>query len=172
MSIQGTKDVPRARTGSTRSQTTNASLVVLACTSTKRIAPQKDKTCKHCKKKGHMSHLCYSLKEKSAALNDKKEGKKFGRITKIARVGSISPSISVQVTDPVNKRSLSWQEAIADTGAEACVAGVDLLKKLGVSRKKLQPAKHEIFAFYGTPETCLGFLKVVLENEYYNTEGR
>ncbi len=129
--------------------------------------PAKDKTCNACKEKGHFANVCPKKKKEQQSSNKEQGGKKFGRITTIGRVGSNSPSVSVQIVDPANEKNLGWHDAIADTGAEACVAGEELLKKLGVSKKRLLPAQGRMFAFNGMPERCLGILPVRLQNEHY-----
>ncbi len=143
----------------------------------KEDCPAKDRECGICKKKGHFAKVC-PKKNKQQQENKSKpqDGKKFGRITHVDkvnkmgivnRIGSNSPAVCVEVTNPKTKKSLGWHDAIADTGAEACVAGLELLRSLGVSKKILQPAKTRMFSFSGKQEKCLGILLVELANEHY-----
>ncbi len=174
--IQGVKEYPRNKgqyNNHNRQQQQKSDDKCSACGlsehKSREDCPAKDETCSHCKKKGHTTQFCFFKRNQNAAGDEKKEGKKFGRIKIVNQVGLNSPKTAVLVTNPVNK-NFWWCKAISDTGAEVCVAGVDLLKKLGASQKKLQPAKYRILAFNGKPETCLGSIKVLLQNDYYNTE--
>ncbi len=137
----------------------------------KEECPAKDVTCGACKKVGHYAKVCKNPNKKQESSKSKQQDKKkFGRITRVDRVGKESPSVSVLVSDTKTKKSLGRQDAIADTGAEACVAGLELLKNLGVSRKRLEPPRTTLFTFNGNQEKCLGILKVDLANEHYKTE--
>ncbi len=129
----------------------------------------KDKTCATCKEVGHFAKCCPN-QNKQEEKSKKLEGKKFGRITRIDRVGTNSPIVSVLMSDAKTKKSLGWQEAIVDTGAEACVAGLELLKKLGVSKERLEPPRGTMLAFNGIKERCIGILVVNVANEYYRAE--
>ncbi len=142
----------------------------------KENCPAKDKECTFCKSKGHFAKVCKKKKQQESSKSKPQDGKKFGRITRydkvdrvgiVNRIGSNSPAVSVEVTSPKTRKSLGWHDAIADTGAEACVAGLQLLRSLGVSKKILQPAKTRMFSFSGKQEKCLGILLVELANEHY-----
>ncbi len=131
--------------------------------------PARGIECYNCKMKGHYGKLCRGNEEKQQETSKSKprDGKKFGRITRVDRVGTNNPAVSVKVTNPKTNKSHGWHDAVADTGAEACVAGLELLRKLGISKKSLQPAKTTMFSFSGKQEKCLGILLIQLENEHY-----
>ncbi len=48
------------------------------------------------------------------------KGLKFGRITRIDRVGERSPTISVCVSDPKTSKSLGWEEAVRHWDRSMC----------------------------------------------------
>ncbi len=56
------------------------------------------------------------------------------------------------MTIPVSK-NFWWCKTISDTGTD--VTGVDLIKKLGVSQKKLPPAKHKVQTEPTQPEKLM-----------------
>ena len=96
--------------------------------------------------------------------------KKLGRIKKVNHVGNNYPATTVHITHPVTNKSLVWHKAIAYTGAEECVAGVNFLRELGLGKKDLEPAHHEMIAFNGSSEPCLGVLKVKVTNQHYQMD--
>ncbi len=97
-------------------------------------------------------------------------GKKLGRIKKVNHFGNNNPATTVHITHPVTNKSLVWHKAIAYTGAEECVAGVNFLRELGLGKKDLEPANHKMIAFNGSPEPCLGVLKIKVANQHYKMD--
>ncbi len=133
--------------------------------------PAKNSTCGACGKIGHFTRLCRNPnKKEDSSQPPKEEKKRFGRIKRIDRVGEERPVVSVLVSDTRTKESLGRQEAIADTGAEACVAGLQLLESLRMDKERLEPPRSTLFTFNGSKEKCLGVLKVDLANESYRAE--
>ncbi len=101
---------------------------------------------------------------------EKQKEKRFGRITRIDRAVRMSQPVRVQMSDAKTGRNLGWQNAIPDTGAEASVGSLELLRRIGVSRESLQPTTSRMVAFNGTNDRCLGVLAVTMENESYKTD--
>ncbi len=135
----------------------------------KEDCPAKNVTCEACGKVGHFARCCKNPNKKESSKPPKQE-KKFGRIKRIDRVGEERPVVSVLVSDARTKESLCRQEAIADTGAEACVAGLQLLRNLGMSQECLEPPRSTLFTFNGSKEMCLGVMNLDLANESYRAE--
>ncbi len=127
--------------------------------------PAYGKECNTCSKTGHFASQCWDKKQTSTFEKPKRNG----RVIVVNRVGSTRPAVSVHVLDPGTKESLGWQEAIADTGAEVCVGGAELLRKLGISKERLKPGTSKLSSFNGARETCIGTLQVELRNRHYST---
>ncbi len=109
----------------------------------KEECPARDRTCKNCEKKGHFSHCCRKPKKQQDNSKQKKQdGQRSGRIKRIDRVGSNSPAVSVLTSDTKTNKSLGWQSAIADTGAEVSVGSLEFMRKMGVSKRSC--SRHQL----------------------------
>ena len=144
--------------------------------------PAKNATCKFCKKVGHYDTVCYSKKSNSSNNsgnnNNNNNGKKNSNEAK--RVGCIKinhvstsqkcPLVSVKLSHASLNKDLGRLKAVADTGAEVCVAGPHILPKRLLNGKHLLPPTSTLFTFNGQSSPCIGILPAHLSNDVYKTE--
>ena len=97
--------------------------------------------------------------------------KRVGRIeiNKVSTVDKI-PQVPVVLAHASQDIDLGEVKAIADTGAEVCVAGTHLLPKRLLNSKHLRPPNSTLFTFNGQSSPCVGILPVRLSNNLYKTE--
>ncbi len=91
----------------------------------------------------------------------------FGRVI----ICSLNPesTISVKIGLIKTHQYLGMHKAIADTGAQLCVAGPEILSLCQSRNNLLPPVAKQMRGFKGQSATCLGRLPVTLENECYQT---
>jgi len=132
--------------------------------------PAKDKHCNICNKKGHFASVCFS-KSKPQIPTDRPNNKKSnGQVKKSARSvndtngDQPAPKIAVTLYAAKTKGRLGSFEATPDTGAEATLAGTNLLKKLNLTTEQLQPPPDEnLVAANGQELNCVGTLSCVID---------
>ncbi len=136
----------------------------------------KNMTCNFCKLKGHLEKVCYKKKNKvrqvdmedqHAEGDEELDQVNFGRVT----ICSLNPesTISVKIGLMKTHQCLGMHKAIADTGAQLCVAGPEILNLCQSRNILLPPVAKQMRGFNGQSATCLGRLPVTLENEFYQT---
>ena len=98
-------------------------------------------------------------------------GKQVGRIT-INHVSTSNkgPQVPVKLAHAALNMDLGKLMAVADTGAEVCVAGASIIPKHLLNRKHLLPPTSSLFTFNGQSSPCIGILPARLSNKYYETE--
>ena len=109
--------------------------------------PARNSTCRNCKRKGHFWRHCRSLKPSGESA----------RSSNAVMVGSVDEvaGLPVRVSHPQHKTECSTT-AIADTGAQVCIAGRHLPKVLGLSPRQLQPPTRTISHVAGGGVKLLG----------------
>ena len=140
--------------------------------------PAEKSTCNVCKNKGHFTDLCFFAKSNNNDDNSnnnnrngssqKQGGKKVGKI-QVYRVETKnkSPQVSVKLYHSATGKKIGSRFAIADTGAEVCVAGPYLLPKNMLNGKHLLPPKSDLVTFDGENSPCIGILPARLANQHY-----
>ena len=115
--------------------------------------PARNSTCRNCKRKGHFWRHCRSLKPSGESA----------RSANAAMVGGVDEvaDLTVRVSHRQHKTECSTT-AIADTGAQVCIAGRHLLKDLGLSSRQLQPSTRPINHVAGGGLKVLGSLHCVV----------
>ena len=105
------------------------------------LCPAKNVVCYECNGKGHLARCCNKL-AKSRPLKQSGKGERTSSVSSV-RVSSVSssrlPKLEVEMC---SSGSQKWSRvrAIADTGAEVCVAGPQHLRSLGLTERQLQGA--------------------------------
>ncbi len=141
--------------------------------------------CNYCKQKGHIEKMCtrkkkairqmYTLAgdevqvEVPHPVHSQEEDLKtctFGRVTVCAVNSDTIVQVNVEETD--TGLQLGTFPAIADTGAQVCVAGTSLIQKLsGKNKTLLSPPHKRMYGFDGQPAQCIGTLMVKIKNDFY-----
>ena len=94
----------------------------------KTSCPARNHICKLCGKKGHMKKVCWSSRKQDMAVNS---------VTVGSTTVSPEPLLQVSVTPQLGGTELAVI-AVADTGAQVCVAGPNLMSSLGLRPALLQ----------------------------------
>ena len=137
--------------------------------------PAKGKTCNNCKKPNHFESVCKSKKSKgvSSIL--------FSTIHKInymsaEQEGSL-PKLNVLIGID-NDEAPVMTEVVADTGAQATVAGYQHLRHLGIKQKDLRTPTHSLRHAGGSNLEILGSYPIyiihndkLIEDEIYFVKG-
>ncbi len=127
--------------------------------------------CNFCKKVGHIERMCLKKKQMRFVSSEEQmendDNIKFGRIT----ISSINDTIAVPILAKLQKtgESLGQVYAIADSGAQLCVAGPHAFHVKNF-KALLPPRNKKMFGFDGTQANCVGRLLVTLENDFYSTD--
>ena len=128
----------------------------------------KDKSCKKCGKSGHFSSVCRSkapANESGQQQPGKRTDGKIGgiRVHKI-EVSRRAPTTQISITTLTGPKKTAIITAVPDSGAEATVAGLDVLHTLGLDMNRLeQRGTVNLQAANRTPIESLGKLDVEIE---------
>ena len=132
------------------------------------VCPAKGKTCSICYKNGHFASVCFHRPKSQFSADIKK--KSNGHVKKIARSVNETngdrpaPKIAVTLYTAKAKDRLGSFEATPDTGAEATLAGTDILEKMRLTIEHLQsPPAENLVAANGQDLNCVGTLRCVIE---------
>ena len=119
------------------------------------------KVCNNCKKKGHINKVCRARKEAEDSAN-----------AVIADIDGEQQSNEIDVVFSV-KGVPSHQEVqlkvYPDTGASICVAGLQVLRKLGLKLAQLKQTSRNIRTATGSKIHCVGYTRAKLTLEDYTT---
>ena len=130
--------------------------------------PAKNKECTICHKRGHFSSVCYSNKSKRDK-NDERKAKTTGHIKRLginqlASTAMSAPKISVGLYSTKFYDLIGYHEATPDTGAEATLAGIDIINALGFPIENLAPPSTDnLIAADKQSLTCIGTLPCIIE---------
>ena len=118
-------------------------------------------TCSKCDMQGHFTKLCPGPKEDRQSKN-----KVSALVVRDITHKRAAPTVSVEVCS-AKTSSFNPVPSLPDTGGEASVGGVDLLKATGIKMSKLGPPPEDsIIGVTGTKLKCIGTLhaKIKLNN--------
>ncbi len=141
----------------------------------KSSCPARNETCAGCGKKGHFKAVCKnkeSKQQQKGSKDDKEGSKKQNRVIHINNAGlRPSATVSVQMVHAKTGEHLGSHIAMPDTGADACVAGPDLLKSAGLKKGALRPLQQgRLVGFNGSNVKCMGVLPVSLDNKVHKAK--
>ena len=126
--------------------------------------PAWKKACKQCGKRGHFSKVCRAEKATDSAN---------AVIAAIPNNEKDNGEIELTITPTGNRRSRSHKEALIrvlpDTGASLCVAGLPILKKLGVKLSQLKTTSKNIVNASQNKIHCRGWLRARLAIDNHST---
>lgn len=118
----------------------------------KSLCPAKDVSCHHCQKKGHYKRMCRSRKRPDKGQETLSSSGAVSYVGEVRR----GPQPLVAVVASLSGRQEGRPVmAVADTGAQVCVAGPALLAKLGVKERGLL-RKGGLRDVADLPLACLG----------------
>ena len=126
----------------------------------RKACPARELVCWGCQGKGHLAKCC----RKSSRGGRKKTSEVGGGVGSLSsvRMSSVSanrlPKLKVEVRG-VSEESLGWCQAlaIADTGAEVCVAGLQHLRSLGLSEGRLRESNIDLVDIVDVKFKALGW---------------
>ena len=126
-----------------------------------KACPAAGQTCKKCGGKNHFKQVCRSSNSSGATKPDKKTDKVFHvRVQRIESSRRV-PTVQLTISPARGPGKTATVEAVPDSGAEASVAGVELLRALGLQQKNLTHAgQDQLEAANGSPMESLGRLVV------------
>ena len=128
--------------------------------------------------------ICSSTNDKSTNSRQKVDSKSglnhhiYDKNTNdwIERQSKEQPVIDIEISTThglgfsANKLTTCTQSALADTGCQSCLAGVELLSKLGVSQNDLLPVKTKIKAANDNSIALLGAIPLSMTARGRNTK--
>ena len=130
--------------------------------------PARDSECRNCKSRGHFTKTCRSRKPVRRIMESDEEVDevtiRYMRINGISRQTN-SCQFNVSVTTALNWDVEAQCLAIPDTGAEVCVAGLNLLKDLQIDSKRLSRARITLTTANGSHIKVMGKLPCVIRYE-------
>lgn len=103
------------------------------------LCPAKATVCFGCQKVGHLKKCCRSLKRQTnAAGNTTATSEVSGAVAIAATHVSVQPTLEISVAHAGGEGGLSLVVAVADTGAQVCVAGPSVMSALNIQPTQLK----------------------------------
>lgn len=118
----------------------------------KASCPARDVTCHHCQRRGHYKRMCRSRRRPDKGQETLPSSGAVSYVGEVRR--GPQPLVAVLASLPGRKEGHPVM-AVADTGAQVCVAGPSLLAKLGIKEAGLI-RKGGLRDVADLPLTCLG----------------
>lgn len=119
--------------------------------------PARNYICKKCKKRGHFTECCLSKKIQNIEYQEEETTQiNCLNMLNVNAKSQSNRSISIEIWQPKIRNSLKFTiKATPDTGAEVCVCGEDIYKKIGSPRlsksdEKLESANGSYLKLLGT----------------------
>ena len=118
----------------------------------------------------HWSQSCKTKKnnDKKSDLNKNQQANTI-EVSDVTTNKNKTPGIKVSVPTMDSSENQCNLQAVPDTGAEANIAGTNILQKLNIKKNELQPVYEKIIAANKTEISALGNTKVHIQYGNVNT---